>query len=353
MFILHSETAIRVEPGVLYTSPVASHRLRTYIPACGLASRAPVWLMPLKHFLDDPQCARCGKVRAIVLTKFPSGDLLAFRTLFEELLRVLETRSPDTLVIADFTDNLAALADALGAPFLREFQQRLSRLCPLVTPCEALASALKADATHGVTVIEDPYESLSRGTIRAPDCKPLRLLWFGHFGEPIRAFLERELERVLRECQGVQVELEFITAEDRWASVGKLRRALTRAMPSLRFVFTPWSLESVDRGLGRCDIAVLPQDVSSPAGRVKSHNRLVAAIRAGRFAVASPIPAYLELSQFAWVSEDLASGIAWALQHPEEVAERLNLGQQELDARFSPKAVTRKWAELLGFNGAA
>jgi glycosyltransferase involved in cell wall biosynthesis len=349
-FVIHSENPIRVEPGVLYTSPLASNRLRVFIPAAVLAHRAPVWLLPLEQFLEDPSCTKFGRPGAVVISKFALGELVQHRARFERLLATLERGGPSCRIVADLSDDLSAFAELLQEPFLSEFQQRLSRVCPLVVPCEALALAVRDYASQGVTVIEDPYESLAPGAPRAPGCRPLRLLWFGNFGEVLRPFVEEKLVEMLRACHGMEVELEFIAGENCRSSTGKLRRALTRAMPSLRFSFTPWSLQAVDHGLARCDLVLLPQDLSSPAGRVKSHNRIVAAIRAGRLAVASPIPSYRELEQFACVDDDLAGATDWALRHPDTVMQRLTLGQREIERRFSPQAIARKWAGVLGID---
>jgi hypothetical protein len=81
---------------------------------------------------------------------------------------------------------------------------------------------------------------------------------------------------------------------------------------------------------------------------VKSHNRLVEAIRGGRLAIASPIPAYQELSHYAWVGEPLAAGLRWAQDHPDEVVQRVTAGQAHVEARFAPRVVGQKWARALG-----
>jgi hypothetical protein len=130
-FVVHSKNPIRVEPGVLYTSPLASNRLRVFLPAAVLAHRAPVWLLPLEQFLEDPSCTRFGQPRAVVLSKFASGELVQHRPRFELLLATLERGGPACRMVADLSDDLSAFAELLQAPFLSEFQQRLSRLCPL------------------------------------------------------------------------------------------------------------------------------------------------------------------------------------------------------------------------------
>jgi glycosyltransferase involved in cell wall biosynthesis len=96
-----------------------------------------------------------------------------------------------------------------------------------------------------------------------------------------------------------------------------------------------------------CDLCVIPVDVANRAKSVKSANRLVEALRAGRFVVASPLPAYREFSESALVGEDIAQGIAWAVDHPAEVAARIRAGQLMVEQYYSPAAIAQQWLQTL------
>jgi hypothetical protein len=98
----------------------------------------------------------------------------------------------------------------------------------------------------------------------------------------------------------------------------------------------------------RSDFVWLPQDTRESWAAVRSHNRLVSAIRAGRFALAAPIPSYQELAPYAWVGDSLADGLKWALANPEQAVERVRKGQAYVDQRFSPEVIGRRWAQILG-----
>jgi hypothetical protein len=93
---------------------------------------------------------------------------------------------------------------------------------------------------------------------------------------------------------------------------------------------------------------LLPQDHRSDWARVKSHNRLVSAIRGGRLALASPIPSYQELAAYAWVDEDLAAGVRWAIHNPAQAARRVAEGQRYVEEQFAPSVIGRRWADTLG-----
>jgi glycosyltransferase involved in cell wall biosynthesis len=130
--------------------------------------------------------------------------------------------------------------------------------------------------------------------------------------------------------------------------VRTLAEQLAASRPGLEFILTEWSLAATWRALERCDFVLLPHEWRNPWVHGKSHNRLVAAIAAGRLALASPIPSYLELKDYAWVEDDLAGGIAWAVLNPEEARERVARGQAHVERNFSPAAIAEKWAQALG-----
>jgi len=156
------------------------------------------------------------------------------------------------------------------------------------------------------------------------------------------------LAAIVEQVKHLNVELEFITRMEQVSLVADLEKILLAQNPKLRFRFTAWSLVNTELALERCDIVLLPQEHESDYGRVKSSNRLVSAIRSGRFAVASPIAAYQELEKYAWVNKDLAKGVLWALAHPDQARERIDKGQKYVSVRFSPETIGKQWRDVLG-----
>jgi hypothetical protein len=124
----------------------------------------------------------------------------------------------------------------------------------------------------------------------------------------------------------------------------------------MRLRLTPWSPEANWAALAEADLVLLPTEAHAAGGpnkTVKSPNRMVEALRSGRFALAQPIAAYRELGAYAWVDADLILGLRWALAHPEAVRARIAAGQAAVAARFAPKAVARRWAEVVRYVAAA
>jgi hypothetical protein len=250
-------------------------------------------------------------------------------------------------VFADLADDYAALAESLRAPYLVEYQRRLAELCTLVVPCEALREAVTPLARRGVAVVEDPYESSVARPAGKRSGNALALCWFGNLGPPNANGLREALVALAGDAGKIGCRLELVAGEPaRQLGLG-IAQAVAAANPGWSAEYTVWSPAAVETAIDRSDFVLLPQEHTTAWGRVKSHNRLVETIRAGRLAIASPIPSYLELADCAWVGEPLSKGLRWALAHPDEAAARIVRGQARVAERFAPAAIGAKWASAL------
>jgi hypothetical protein len=329
-------------------SSLASIRLRVLAPARELAQRSPVVLAPLPALLDAQRREALGNPRAVVIGKLSSAEVSARRRELEGFLRWLREDGAKLPLYADVSDDYAALGRSLGDPFLERYQQALAAACTMIVPCEALADRFRATAPRGVFVIEDPWESPRANPPRAAQNTPLRLCWFGNVSEANLPPVEDGLGAVARRLGGgPPLTLDFVTAAVRRDLALGLAERLGRINPAFELRFVEWSPEATWRAIDEADFVILPQ-AADDWGRVKSHNRLVEAIRGGRLAVCSPIPSYRELADFAWVGDDLGEGVAWALAHPAQAVERVTAGQRYIARRFAPAEVGHKWARVLG-----
>ena len=333
-------------------SRLASTRLRTLIPAGQLAGKARVALVPWSALLDQAGFAALGGPAVLVVSKLSTAEVLTRRDEVERGLGRLRALHGSVRLVADVSDDYAAMAIELNQPFLEAYQRGLAETCVLTVPCEALAKRLRPIARHGVRVIEDPWESPRSNPAAVRGGDPLQLLWFGNLGNTNAGVVEGGLGRALSGLRGRRARVEVIAGPERSGLVAGIAERLNREYPAASVQFVEWSLEAVWSALARCDLVLLPQDHRDAWGSVKSHNRLVEAIRAGRFALASPIPSYAELADYAWVGEDLAEGLAWALNHPREAEQRVAAGQAYIATRFAPEVVGRKWAAVLGLDPA-
>lgn len=329
-------------------SALASTRLRVLIPAKALAQSVPVVCVPIEYMASDPALQGIGPARAIVLGKLSTPMVLDRHHMLECLVAELPDVARRIPLFADLSDDYAAIGRMVGEPFLERYQRALASACALTVPCQALADRLAGLAEKGIHVIEDPWESLRANPPRRPRLDPVRICWFGTLGPVNLPVVEAGLLQIVGRLAGQRVELDVVAGAIRQDLVRRLAERLHQCNPQCTTRFIPWSLEATWRAIDACDIVALPQEQGDGMGSVKSHNRLVETIRGGRLAVASPIPSYQELAAYAWLGEDLGEGVAWALKHPQAAYERVAAGQAYIARRFSPDAIGRKWAAVLG-----
>ena len=352
-FVTIVDRSYAIEPHQNLESEQASMRLRVGIPARELARSAKTWLVPLDYFARDPDLQALGAVGALVIGKLPVSFFTGQAAAAGRLLEAIESAARKRRVIVDFSDDLAAAAKMYSAPALADIQRRLLRACRATVPTAALRERLARDARHAVSVIEDPFEAPAAGAPRFAPGDTLRLAWFGVFGPPLKPFLEGAFGSIARKLAPRPIELAFVTYAGQQALVHELARALRAIHPDFTVRHIAWSPAATAAALADADLVVLPQDAASDWGRVKSHNRLVESIRAGRFTVASPVPAYVELDAYAWIGDDLAAGVEWAVSHPDEVRARVTAGQGAIELRFAPAVIAARWAQVLGVSQAA
>ena len=345
-FISNVDKVYRFSPDDMLESAQASMRLRVGIPARELARRVPVFLLPLDYLAEDPELIRLGIPHAVVVGKAPARFFVEHAAAAHALAEWVEKIAGKHRVVVDFSDDVIAAAEMASQFDVVQVQKRLLNACEATVPSDALRARLAAEGAHAIHVIEDPYEGAA-GAPRFSPGEPLRLVWFGVFAAALRSYLESELCAIAGRVTGRAIELAFVTYAQTEPLVQEMQTAIRKVNPRFSMRHVPWSLETTRVELERADLVLLPQEVESAWGRVKSHNRLVEAIRAGRFAIASPIPSYLELASYAWVGADLATGIEWALQHLDEVQQRLAAGQAYVAERFDPAVIGAKWAEVL------
>lgn len=324
----------------------ASLRMRVLAPARTLARHAPVWAIPPVEFLQLARERRLDRPFCVVFGKIATASLKADRATFDALLDWAAGAAMP--LFADFCDNYAEISERTGSAFFASYQDRLARQCRPIASCEALREVIAPLARGPVEVIEDPYESARALPVRAPTGPDLRLCWFGNLAPATLAPVAGALRAIARRFAGRKVALDCVTGAHQRHLVDAMATELAALHGDFAVRIAAWSPAAVAAALEGADLVLLPQDATSGWGRVKSHNRLVESIRAGRLAVASPIPSYLELRDFAWVGDDLADGIAWALANPDAAAARVARGQPVVAERFSPERIGERWRQVLG-----
>jgi hypothetical protein len=194
----------------------------------------------------------------------------------------------------------------------------------------------------------DPFEGVA-GTPRfAPAHDALKLLWFGH---------QSNLDTV----PPLLLQLAVWQAGDKRAPRRIDLEVVSRIIPRLaemlrpieqrmggRFglTLTEWSPGATWDGLAACDAVVIPS-LDNRTKLVKSPNRVVEALRAGRFVAAHALPAYRDFARHAWIGDDIPAGLAWARANPDAALARIEAGQAWVAERYAPERLARKWLDVL------
>lgn len=180
------------------------------------------------------------------------------------------------------------------------------------TVCNSAAMQWKIWKETGKTahIIPDPYEMAEREPSFGDG-----LLWFGH---------ESNLGDLYREVPNLKGY--------------KLAVVSKAVVPGI----TPWSPQTCQDALDNCAVVILPTG-RSPC---KSANRMIEAIRRGKFVVANPLPAYAEFEPFMWIG-DIREGVDWAIENEGEILDRVKAAQDYVRDKYSPETIGKMWHELL------
>lgn len=165
---------------------------------------------------------------------------------------------------------------------------------------ETMQAIIKEKTGRDAHVIPDPYESEEQ-----PAGMGEGLLWFGHESNlrQIHPYLDLKPE-ILTGCE--------------------------------------WSRAKQLRMLADCAVVLIPTDFR----QAKSANRLIEAVRNGRFVVAGELPAHEEFKPYMWVG-DIREGVVWALSNRDEAIERVRKCQAYIKDKYSPEAIAKQWLSVL------
>ena len=329
------------------TSPIASIRYRALLPALELAKTGTD-----SHFVEVPPAGLTHDsplpdidANAVVFSKSfnPVNETLAQRA-----------RQRGARVVFDISDN------HFDTPEYAAHYRAMAGLADIITvPTAAMAAAVLQHTGKPAIVIPDPVEALRVAPVpdqsgwgtprnwlqrvfgKAAPPAPLRLLWFGHPANlnPLAA-LAAQLAGVTRHGP---VQLRIVTQPG--AAAEAVCATLTQH--GITAEVTPWSLTAMRAALEWCQLVIIPSDADNPRTRVKSANRLLESLWAGRYVVASPIEAYQAFEEYAWVNHDLARGIVWAMQHPAAVTQQIERAQQHVAANLTVAAMATQWLDVV------
>jgi len=214
----------------------------------------------------------------------------------------------------------------------------------VVTSTPALAKLLHAVIDRAPAVISEPYEGPKGEPRWNPDPIRLNAVWFGHPSNIDTIALS--LDELVIVGRQRPIALTIVTG---W--VPNLERTcadVTRQWGQfvlLRCV--EWSASATWRALAGTDLVVLPTLPQTLDKSIKSPNRLIESLWAGRCVVANPLPSYLEFGQWSFIDGSLSRALRSALDAQESISERIAAAQAHIAEHYSPVRIARQWEAVI------
>ncbi len=312
------------------TSELASVRYRVLVPAQQLARLGHQVQIANLGPGGWPQQVKDTPCDVLVISK-------SFHAANEDLARAMKARG--VKVVVDLCDDHFDSAEFGG-----HLRNLVALADTVVASTEAMAESVKRNTGRDATVITDPVEGPRGSPQFAPRLPWLRLAWFGHpsnlSGIAAKA---AELEAL---AAHLPVRLAIVTAP--WRETPPFIAALQKANPAkLGVELVPWSVESTWKTLAATDMVWIPAEESARSA-VKSPNRLLESLWAGRIVVADPVPSYLPFADVVPIGKGLLDGALAVLEDGEATVGRIREAQRRIARFHSPFACARQWALALG-----
>lgn len=175
----------------------------------------------------------------------------------------------------------------------------------------AMAETVRQHTGRDAVLIADPYEN---GESPAR-CDGNGVLWFGHSAN-IRSLFPH-LDAI------DETRCDFVVCSN-----------VPKAVP--------WTRANEDACLEDAAIVLL-----TGGNRGASANRVIKALRAGRFVVVPEdcAESWREFAPYIHIG-DIANGVNWAFHHREEACRKIQAGQHYIRQRFNPQLIGSRWTEL-------
>lgn len=316
--------------GDVFYSPFASTRYRVLIPARWLDAR--------------------GYSQSIVSAEHPDAALAAAKNADVVIFSKSNQVSNEEILAAARHAGAKVIVDSCDYKFgshpkQAHYREMIARADGLVANTQEMDAAIRAETNRESVIIGDPYE----GPKGEPEWKwrpgrRVEALWFGHPTNldtlevllPQLALRKADVALSVRICTQAKAGLEE-----------NCRRFSRMYGNRVKVYFVPWSVEQVWKELRETDLVLLPSRVGMEKKDVKSPNRLVESIWAGRFALASALPAYQPFAEWIPLGDDFCAGLDWVLSHQSEIVPRIRAAQDYVAAHYSPEVIGKQWEALI------
>ncbi len=340
-----------------FRSSLASNRYRAIIPALELRRLgydADVVDVPAWSQLNLPSL---GSEDVVVVAKFLPFESAARTTMEGQALlaRVTRWKNAGQLVIADFCDDHFS-DDQLGSTW-----RALAAAASVCTSgTEEMAQRVTAQTGAPVIVIGDPVgselgqpqafrqlglaEKLMRSALTSARKHRLRFAWYGDVSNfpPLQRWVQSLIPLASRQPWWLGVVTRRHDGVDRFVNEFNARHGA-----AAQIEFFDWSEETQSSVVAGAHIVLVPSDPADSRKAVKTSNRVVDAIHAGRHVIASPLPSYRPFEDFVDLAEDPVEAVLQHVNRPDAVVERIKRGQAAVASLAAPEVIARRWLETV------
>jgi hypothetical protein len=330
----------RVHPPVVevdgrLTSTVASTRLRVLVPKTALEARGhTVELLQVSPASFDACVARLREFDAVLFKKtmeLERGQLVA-----DVLDRAIASGVP---TLFDLCDRIDAASET-GRRNLR----MLRAADRVTTSTPTLAAALRTMDARDIRVITDPYEGPRGEPAWRPGADRLKVLWFGHLSNlDTTDGLVEELGAIGRRRP---IQLTLVTGAEP-SLLKRCKELNQRWRHALALRYEEWSPDVLWAALAATDVVAIPTRADSAAKLVKSPNRMVDSLWAGRCVIANPLPAYVPFAPWAYIDETIGAALERALAEEDRIVGRVRAAQAHIAEVHSPDRIGEEWERAI------
>lgn len=344
-----------------FTSPLASNRYRVIIPAAQLRREGhTVVFFPMSDWAPNRPGAPSPDV-CVIGKLLPNNDPRRFERLALQVLDgITDSAARGVTTVADFSDDhfenpqvgaywraLAAQAGicTAGSDVLAQTVQRHSQ-GPVVTVADPLASPQAASRvfqnTKGLSAWAQKLLGGGKSGHR------LKLVWYGNNGN--WPSMQRWAD-ALGEYSASQSMLLWIVTRPNATIENYIQRFNAKHSPGALMELVPWEEATQWSIVDDADVVLVPSDLSASAKTAKSANRLTDALNAGRYVVASPIPAYEVFRPYVSLTDDPVQAIRDYLAQPTKSMEKLAAGQVAVRTLHDAAQVATEWLRAFRLKG--
>lgn len=271
------------------------------------------------------------------------------------ITQIKKAQTEGVIVLADFND------DHFQHPLKGNYWRSLAQTVDgCIAGTTLMAELLRQFTSQPIHVISDPIAApfypakvfRRKNSIKKKISRwmgtsienSLKLVWYGNTNN--WPAMEKWIDALSKTQKDQQYSLQIIT-KPHPVILNFIEKFNEKNGHQFFIKFEEWSESGQWKLVKDSDIILIPSDVNDRTKKVKTSNRLTDAMYAGRYVVASPLPAYLPYSQIASLTDNPKSAIEAYIQSPEVCLKKIRQGQKMVSERLNVTEIAGLWIDSI------